>query len=233
MKLAISKRFAMCYLWMRNGYMDLSSSSTYFSISPEVRAIFLVLVHNPKSNTVGEKWYNMCFEMKKDVFFSIAWQWKSGKEWKADNNISLGLLLFGQGDPDVSIKSPRNPYSTRPSYETRPPPCNRTVCIHKEPFQKSLVPKKIEFSTLGVIFYFKILLCWLASPWAEAVINMSDANWDTGWFLFSCALTALGAKLGKFVFAGRHWEHDSNYHPLVFQARAIKSEGCQWLLSLQ
>lgn len=80
----------------------------------------------------------MCFEMKKDVFFSIAWQWKSGKEWKADNNISLGLLLFGQGDPDVSIKSPRNPYSTRPSYETRPPPHVTEQCVSIKNLSKNL-----------------------------------------------------------------------------------------------
>ena len=92
---------------------------------------------------------------------------------------------------------------------------------------------QVEFSTPGVIFYFKILLSWLASPWAEAAINMSDANWDAGWFLFSFALTALGTKLEKFVFPGRHWEHDCNYHPLIFQTKAIKSEGCQCLLPLQ
>ena len=93
--------------------------------------------------------------------------------------------------------------------------------------------RQVEFSTPGVIFYFKILLSWLASPWAEAAINMSDANWDAGWFLFSFALTALGTKLEKFVFPGRHWEHDCNYHPLIFQTKAIKSEGCQCLLPLQ
>ena len=58
--------------------------------------------------------------MKKDAFFSITWQWKSGKEWKANNNISLGLLLFGPGDPDVLIKSPRNPSSPRAGDENAP-----------------------------------------------------------------------------------------------------------------
>lgn len=59
---------------------------------------------------------------------------------------------------------------------------------------------------------------------------MRDANWEAGWFLFSFALTPLGAKLEKFVFAGRPQEQDCNYLPLIFQARAIKSEGCQGLL---
>lgn len=62
---------------------------------------------------------------------------------------------------------------------------------------------------------------------------MSDVNWDAGWFLFSFALTEPGTKLEKFVSAGRRWEHDCNYRPLIFQARAIKSEGCQCLLPLQ
>lgn len=60
---------------------------------------------------------------------------------------------------------------------------------------------------------------------------MRDANWDAGWLLFSFAITALAAELEKFVFAGRHREQDCNYHPLIFQARAVKSEGCQCLLA--
>lgn len=48
-----------------------------------------------------------------------------------------------------------------------------------------------------------ILLSWLASAWAVAAVNMSDANWDAGICLFSFAVTVLGAKLIKVVFAGR------------------------------
>lgn len=75
-----------------------------------------------------------------------------------------------------------------------------------------------------------ILLSWLASAWAVAAVNMSDANWDAGICLFSFAVTVLGAKLIKVVFAGRSWDHGCNYHPLIFQTRALKSEGCQYLL---
>lgn len=112
--------------------------------------------------------------------------------------IILGYYCFSWARlPLLSLQDPRRPPSTKAGLYL-PPEWWNGACLSWSSLDLSLGQER-ELSTPRVVYCFRIFLLGLPSAWAETAVNLSDANRETGWFLFSFSSTALGGKLEKFV----------------------------------